>query len=464
MRSVFAISMLLFIAMSVSAQESRPNFIVIYTDDQQRDAYGAYGNDQIRTPHLDTLAEQSIRFTEAHTVLSLCSPARAALLTGRYNSANGVDRLHARLNEGERSFANYFKEAGYQTAVCGKWHLPNKPESLGFDFSCTFYANGSYYNRKVNDNGIIKRPAEHIDSYCAKRSVDYLQEAVKKDRPFVLFHNTQTPHMDGRRIWNATNKTLAAYNTDDMPLPETWDDDLTGKPPYLTNVRNRIVAQTEYGYGDPEKIQQHAKACYAVVTEMDNALGIVFDEIDRLELSENTYIIFMSDNGWLLGDHGMTSKVLCYQPSTRVPLTIAGPGIKSGQTTDRIALNIDIAPTLLQLAGLDIPDNMHGRSLAPLLHGEETDWRDHFIYECLGGYGGSKPMLAAISHDYKLLYTYDDDQSDTPSFVEFYDLKKDPGELINLANAPKLQSDPAVRAAHKKLRQLVADHRVSRLK
>ncbi len=244
--------------------------------------------------------------------------------------------------------------------------------------------------------------------------------------------------MDDKLQWDAKAETLARYNAADMPVAKSRMDDLSTKPDYLKQVRNRTQA-AEYGYPAAGAIQQHTKEYYAVLSEMDDALGRLFQTIDRLELRKNTYIIFMSDNGWMLGEHGFTSKVLPYRPSTHVPLFILGPGL-SPRTEDGIALNIDIAPTLLNLAGISIPASMHGKSLVPLLTRQADKIREAFVYEGLGNYGGAKPNLTVISKQYRYIETYEDESLRKVVFQELYDQLKDPAEMINLASDQSYQT------------------------
>lgn len=413
------------------AQQQQPNIILIYTDDQRFDVLGANGNPVIQTPVLDKLANEGIRFTNAHVVFSLCSPSRAALLTGRYGSANGVLQLGSDLNPDEKTIAQFLKEKGYSTAVSGKWHLGRAPEDVGFDFSVWFEGNGTYYGRTIFDQNKKTNPEEHCDLYCAKRSSDFMKEAVESEKPFFLFHNTQLPHMNGVHIWDARQETLDKYEETEMPVPISHLDDLADKPPYLKSVRNLSQAK-KYGYPEKSAIQKHTKDYYAVITEMDSFLDILLNAVNECDIRDNTYVFFMSDNGWMLGEHGFTSKVLPYKPSTHVPLIIAGPGIKPG-TESRIALNIDILPTLLEITGIQIPENVHGASLLPLLHDEKAQWRDSFIYEGLGSYGDTKPNLTAISQDFKYIATYDDFELKDLIFEELYNLHDDPHERFNVA-------------------------------
>lgn len=414
-----------------ATKTEKPNIIFIYTDDQRQDALGANGNEVIITPQIDEFAKSGMQFTNANVVFALCSPSRAALLTGRYGSANGVLELGSNLNEDEASVANYLKQEGYNTAVSGKWHLGQKPKDLGFDFSVIFKSNGTYYNRAINDMGTEVSPEKHCDEYCVDRSIDFLKEAATKEQPFFLFHNTQLPHMNGALKWDAKASTLDKYQQDEMPVASSRKEDLSDKPDYLKEVRN-LRQGKKYGYPNKDSIQKHTKEYYAVITEMDDALGRLFQIIDELGLRKNTYIFFMSDNGWMLGDHGFTSKVLPYRPATQVPFFIVGPDIAKG-TDDRIVLNIDMAPTILALAGINIPQNMHGKSMMPLLKGKAENWRTEFVYEGLGTYGGAKPNLTVISKDYRYIKTFDNADLTTTNFEELYSQQADAEEVSNLA-------------------------------
>lgn len=416
---------------------ARPNLVVILTDDQRFDALGASGNPHIRTPNLDQLAARSVRFTGAHVVMSLCSPSRAAILTGRYGSANGVTSLDSPLNPGEKTFAHHLQAAGYRTGLSGKWHIGGSPAEAGFDFACFFRGNGTYTGRQVWDEGREVRPPQHVDDYCVDRSIAFLEDCARRAGPFVLFHATQLPHMDHRQSWPAPAAFRDLYDPAQLPLPPTVAGDLAGKPPYLETVRNRTQADL-YGYQDPAKVREHIRNYYAVVTQMDTMVGRLLDKLESLGLRDTTWIVFMSDNGWLLGEHRMTSKVLAYGDSVRVPLLIAAPGLPP-RTEPALVLNLDLAPTLLDLAGLPVSAAMHGRSLVPLLREPRTAWRDTFIYECLDGYGGTHPMLGAMSAEWSLIQTWEkpaDVGTAAVPFVELYHRRTDAAERRNVAAEP----------------------------
>lgn len=429
---------------------TKPNIVVILTDDQQYDAAAFNGNRVIRTPAIDRLASRSLRFTRANVAFALCSPSRAAILTGRYGSANGVLELNSKLNAGEKTIADHLKAAGYATGMSGKWHLPTPPDSLGFDFYNYFYSNGTYYGRQIFDMGDTLRPEIHCDAYCADRSVDFIREQVEREQAFFLFHCTQTPHMDHRLSWPARASTKAQYKANTMPVPANHLDDLSGKPEYLQTVRNRTQAG-KYGYPDSTAIREHTLDYYAVITEMDGFIDRVLQELEAQEIAKNTYVFFLSDNGWMLGDHGFTSKVLPYRPSSRIPFLVRGPDIPI-DTSAALISNLDVLPTILDILAIDIPSNIHGKSLLPLLTEEATEPRPAMVYEGLGLYGGARPNLTVITDEFRYIVTYEDASLAQVVFRELYDQDADPWEMNNLVNAPEYTE------AIRELERVISDH------
>jgi len=413
--------------------ERRPNLIFILTDDQRHDALGCAGNELIKTPNMDSLAERGVRFRNAFVTLSICSPSRACCLTGRYGSANGVATLGAKLDPGEKTFAEYLKDADYQTCFVGKWHIGGStPADAGFDDVVYFTSNGPQQDRRVIEHEKHTTAEGYIEDYCADQAIRFIESAARQHAPFLLHLCTQAPHMTPEYTWKAEPETLALYDESAMPVPASWNDDLADKPPYLRTSRFRTRGQETYGYRDPAAIRKHTKLYYAAVTDLDEALGRVVGAVDRLGLCDNTYILLMGDNGWFMGEHGLTSKVLAYEESIRVPLIVSGPGL-TGQVNEELVLNADIAPTLLELAGMPAPANMHGASLAPLLRGQETDWRTSFLYEAPVPALGSWPLSAVRSREWKYIRTLDPRDPSKLVFEELYDLPNDPHEMSNLA-------------------------------
>jgi len=423
------------------AQRHR-NVIIICVDDLRFDAAGYTGNPYIQTPHLDALAARSVRFSNAFTTLAICSPSRAALLTGRYGSANGVTKLDVSLLPNESTFAHSLREAGYRTGLVGKWHLGNSPQECGFEDTVYFQSNGSYYNRSVLEHGTQKNIAQHIESYNAQQAVAFMERSVQDDTPFLLFLCPQLPHLDHQHQWDAREETLVQYANVDIPVPTSWNDDLSGKPPYLKNSRSHVKAIKDYGYDRADRVQQHAREYYAVITDLDAAIGEVLRAVDEMDLRGETLIVMMSDHGWLLGEHRLTSKVLPYEESMRVPLLISAPGI-APRGEERLVLNIDVMPTILEWAGLPEAANLHGRSLLPLMRGEPVNWRDSFFYEAPQQELGVQPNFAVRNQQWKYIQTFSEDvlqdEMPLPIFKELYNLRDDPYEMSNLIMTSEYQ-------------------------
>lgn len=421
-----------------SIKEEEPNFIIIFTDDQRYDALGSRPNPDILTPSLDSLSRTGINFKNAFVTLSICSPSRAALLTGRYGLANGVVTYgNVSLDQNEKTFAGYFQQNGYETGLVGKWHLRDSPESTGFDYASYFFSNGPWYNRQVIEQKDTTKAEGFIEDYNARKGIQFLEQR-QQDKPFLLFLNPQLPHLDHNHEWDVGEETVAKYSGMDINPPENWNDDLSGKPPYLQTGRHRQLAR-EYGYQNRDTLISKIKRYYSAITEMDASLSRVFRYVRQNNLDENTYIIVMGDNGWFIGDHLFTSKVLAYEESIRVPFFMTGPGIEPGENHE-LVLNIDVMPTLLELANIEIPGNLHGESMVPLLKDNEyPGWRDRFYYEAPEPQLGSWPLYAVRSQRFKYIRTYDINNRDSVVYEELYDLENDPFELTNIIDNPDFQ-------------------------
>jgi arylsulfatase A-like enzyme len=434
--STLALAATLLLCLGAAARaDDRPNIVFVFTDDQRHDALGVADRPIARTPNLDKLASRGVRFSHAFVTLAICAPSRAAVMTGQYGSVNGVTNMGLRVRAASPRLPKLLAAAGYRTGVFGKWHLPNDPADLGFDTAATFHANGPYYDRKATIDGRDQTVPGYIDDAMADRAIDFIKRSHADGKPFFAWLCTQLPHMDGEHDWPAQQRYLDLYTVDDMPLPPTWDDGLAGKPPYIAAQRPRTQA-LHYGYDDPQKVRRHARRYAAATTQADAAIGRVIDAVDAMGLAGDTWFIATSDNGWMLGEHGLTSKVLAYEPSIRVPMLIAGPGVKHGNDR-RLVLNIDLTPTILGLAGLDVPTAMHGRSLLPLLRGEPTDWRDAIVYEAPTPVLGCQPALTARGDRFKLIRTFADKTCTEAVFDELYDLEQDPDESHNLIDKPE---------------------------
>ncbi|MCK4565390.1 MAG: sulfatase-like hydrolase/transferase [Verrucomicrobia bacterium] len=438
---------------------SSPNILFIFSDDHRYDLLGSI-DPEIHTPNLDALASSGVRFDTAIATTAICSPARAAVLTGRYGSQNGVMGLAASIHNSEVTFADYLKGAGYRTAQFGKWHIGNTPASVGFDTYARIYGNGSWFNRSIDSN-IPGMPTDlggtFYEEFMANRVIEYVSNhvATATAEPFVLWWCNQVAHVDGSYNYPASTVSLDLHAVEDMPVPGNWADDLADKPPHLATSRY-ITQSVSQDYGGPggysnmdpgvrntymgqDNVQQHNKEYYSAVTDLDREIGRVLDALEDPNgdgntsdsIVDNTWVIFLGDNGWQTGSHKFTSKVLSYEESMRVPMIIRAPGLASRVETN-LVLNIDVTQLMLDVAGVAIPDNMPGRNLRTLLENPSAPWRDRVLYEALSSDLGNKPHRTIRTGRYKYIQTH----GLVPQFEELYDLATDPLELTNLASDP----------------------------
>ncbi|WP_298916387.1 sulfatase-like hydrolase/transferase [uncultured Algimonas sp.] len=431
-------------AESSIAAKSPPNFILIFTDDQRWDAIG-YKNPMVVTPNMNELAASGIRFDQAIVTTAVCSPSRATLLTGRYASANGVLNVdESFLNEDEICVSERLRDAGYETSYFGKWHLkrPATPEQCGFDRALYFEGIESYFDTNLIQNGEPVSTSGYLEMNMAGEISDYLREQARSDhggKPFFIHYSPLAPHMDRNFAWPNTEETRRTYESLDPPIPNTWDSNLEGKPGYLATSRSRRRAIEVYGYEDPEAVRQHFRDYYGAVTDLDKAVGQILDTLEQTGLDRNTYVIFMGDNGWLMGEYKMTSKLLAYEASIRVPLIIAGPQIDDGQISGALVTNADITPTLLDLAGLPVPVVIHGSSLKPLMKDGVREWRSSVLYEAPSSQHEVNPIRSLRTHDWKYIQTHELGNLGKVIFEELYDLSQDPDETTNLAEEQALR-------------------------
>lgn len=418
-----------------AVEKNRPNIVVIYTDDHRWDALGESGNTNINTPNLDKLVESGHYFPNSFVTLSICSPSRAAFLTGQYGSRNGVmSQSSNTVNEDIKSVAEYLKEGGYRTSVFGKWHISNSPASVGFDYEYYFNGLAPFWDVPFTHNGEKVKTSGFVEDVIVEGAISYLEQQKDSERPFFMWLNTWAPHMDIDFSWPAKGRTLSQYSIEEMGLPENWPADFTGKPSYIENNRPHQRA-LYYGYSEEYPLKHHIRGYYAAVTDMDAALGYFFNSLSELGMSDNTYILVMGDNGWFMGEHGLTSKVLAYEESIRVPLIVSGPGIERG-VSEELMLNIDLMPTALDLAGIKVPDDLNGKSFKNLIIKREENnlenWRHHIFYEAPISVHGTKPHYAIRTNDWKLIQTFDEVEMEKMVFEELYDIKNDPDEKHNL--------------------------------
>ncbi len=405
-----------------------PNFIILLVDDQRWDALSHGKSTYFATPELARAAARGTYFPNAFVTLSICTPSRAAILSGKYGSQNGVMNMGSRLRNEEGTLGNVLKNNGYATGVFGKWHLPNKPRDLGFDYSFIFNGITGYWDVDFLENGKKVPTQGFIDDNTIDQSVNYLKQ--RNDKPFFLFVNTFAPHMDENYDWPISETTRQNFNQPAAPLPPDWDTDYAGKPKYLASSRPHQRA-LEYGYDQPDSIKSHVYKYAAANYAMDRAAGRLLDYLDDSKLSENTYVIVLGDNGWFMAEHGLTSKVLAYEESMRIPFFVLGPKVLA-RKSEELVLNVDLFPTILDLANLQAEADLPGISLKKQLLTKGKPQRRFVFYEAPLPVHGTYPHYAMRTHDWKYIVTYELEKPEILYYEELYDLRDDPQELKNL--------------------------------
>ena len=422
-----------------------PNIIFIMTDDQQQRAMSAYGNSILKTPNMDRIGAEGIRFTEMFVTNSVCAPSRASFLTGQYSHTHGVVtngpsesifRNQPGLKDDQETFVHLLRRAGYHTGLVGKWHLRSLPTA--FDQWIILPGGGGPYNDpEMITGGLRLKFRGHADDVVGDQALTFLQHRPK-DRPFCLLYNFKSPH----RNWVPAARFEKAFEDIEIPIPRSFSDNFQGRPQALTKTdmavadmpdfRNRGVPDTlPVDERKRQNFQKLAKNYYRTLLSVDENVGRVIDFLDKNNLSQDTLVIFSSDNGFFLGEHGLFDKRLMYEPSIRVPLLLRFPSrVKSAQVNSReMILNIDVAPTVLELAGVPVPPWMQGRSFLPLLEEKQTAWRDAFLYEYYE-YPAEHcaPKNRGIrTEEWKLIHFWEQ-----PEDWELYDLRNDPDEMNNL--------------------------------
>lgn len=444
-------------ALAADPAPKRPNVLFVYTDDQRWDAMGVVQREQgerarfpwFQSPHMDRLAAEGVRFRNAFVVNSLCAPSRACYLTGRYSHHNGIANNHTPFPLESVTYASLLRGVGYATGYVGKWHMDGqKGKRPGFDYSASFIGQGRYVDCPFEIDGVVTPTEGWVDD----RSTDYAIEFMKKNRekPFALivgFKSTHGPFdpPDRARERFAGDAARPAANQD---VPAIYKG-LAQAEPAAKKATPKKAAGKKAAAKKKEAAGPLGRLGYfRCVSAADDNLGRLLTALDELDLSNDTVVIFTSDNGYYLGEHGLGDKRSAYDESLRIPLLFRYPRLGAsmkGKLIDAMVLNIDVAPTLLDLAGVPVPAEMQGRSWRPLLEGKTTPWRTSWFYEYFqeNGFPGTPTVLAVRTDLAKLIkYPGHDD------LTELFDLKADPYERVNLARDP----------AHKELRaRLEAD-------
>ncbi|MCH8806530.1 MAG: sulfatase [Planctomycetes bacterium] len=425
-----------------SAADDRPNIIFIMADDHAAHALSAYGSRINRTPNLDRLANEGMLFRNTFCTNSICAPSRAVILTGKYSHLNGVIDNATVFDGGQLTVPKLLQKAGYQTAMIGKWHLKSDP--TGFDYWNILPGQGVYHDPDMIEMGKRSKQSGYVTDIITDKALEWLEQR-QDDKPFFLMYQHKAPH----RRWNPDDKHADMYEGIDIPLPATFDDDYATRSDaartQAMTVERHLTAQ-DLKVPPPEglsgaalkkwKYQRYIKDYLRCVASIDDNVGRLLDYLDKSGLAKNTMVIYTSDQGFFLGDHGWYDKRFMYEHSLRMPLLVRyPPEIKPGSVSDALSLNLDFAPTFLDLAGADIPAAMQGRSLRPLLKGETPpNWRKSMYYNYYEYQGGGhmvRPHYGVRTQRYKLMHFHDGIDA-----WELFDLQKDPDELNNVYDNP----------------------------
>ncbi len=463
---------------SSKKEVQRPNIIYIMTDDHTAQMMSCYDTRYIETPNLDRIARDGVRFTNSFVTNSLSGPSRACMLTGKFSHKNGfTDNTTCRFDSSQQTMPKLLQQAGYQTAIVGKWHLESLP--TGFDFWEILPGQGDYYNPDfITQNNDTVRKHGYVTNIITGESLDWLQNKRDKDKPFCLFIHHKAIH----RNWMADTCTLALYEDREFPYPETFNDTYEGRLAAAAqemsiakdmdliydlkmlrpDKESRLKSLYEQFYGRMDsaqkaawdkfynpiidqfykanlqgeelvrwKYQRYMRDYAKTVKSLDDNVGRVLDYLEKEGLLDNTLVVYTSDQGFYMGEHGWFDKRFMYEESMHTPLIMHLPkGFDKRGDIPQMVQNIDYAPTFLELAGVTVPDDMQGVSMVPLLRGESpADWRTSMYYHFyeFPAEHMVKRHYGVRTDRYKLIHFYND-----IDVWELYDLQNDPYEMHNI--------------------------------
>jgi arylsulfatase A-like enzyme len=432
----------------------KPNIIVFLGEGLRYDEMSCVGHPIVKTPNMDRIAQEGMSFRNSFTTNALCLPSRASMLTGLYShsvNAMGNEPTTHQIGEGTGNgpiphniplVSDLLHDAGYETGFFGKAHIKGGLQDRYWDYYFGFNGRADYYNPVLTEGIAGKfsktKPCEgYLDDVVTDHALTWLEQ--ERDKPFCLFLNPFAPHAPFYRA----RRHLDLYNGVTIPKPSTFDDDLKGYPgkPSAFGQANNKIGTTILADDNPRTLEEVCKDHYAGVVDNDDNLGRLIDWLEHTGKLDDTVIVLTSDHGFFLGEWRMYDKRFMHEPSIRVPFMVRYPKlIKAKSVCEQIALNVDITPTLLEFAGIEVPAAMHGRSLVPLLKGEQPEnWRKDWLYEYYEypQWEHVRPHRGVRTERYKLIHYHKLAAfPELPEEFELYDLQKDPGELNNLHGKP----------------------------
>ena len=463
--SALSLVMISLAVVSCAREEAkRPNIIFIMTDDHAYHAISAYGSNRNRTPNIDRLAADGIRFNRCYVTNSICAPSRAVILTGKHSHMNGVHDNHSSAFDGfQTTFPKQLQKGGYQTALVGKWHLKSTPS--GFDYHEVLPGQGAYYNPDFLRNGEMVRYYGYNTDVTTDIALRWLKEGRTEDKPFMLMLHYKGPH----RQFTPNVTHAHRYKDDRIPEPVNLHDSYENRASPARDQEQSIlnhmgVEDVKISIPEPQRMKFHQRSVLKhayepkkaaeesaklagkelvswryqrfikdyirSVDSIDENIGLVLDYLRDAGLEDNTIVVYTSDQGLFLGEHGWFDKRFMYEESFRTPLLIRWPQVvEAGRVDDQhLTSNLDFAQTFLDIAGLEAGNEMQGRSLVPLLRGDRPEtWRESVYYHYYEhGFHGVPRHEGVSTGDYKLINYY------TLGEWELFDLAKDPREMTNV--------------------------------
>jgi len=440
--SAYGIEALQSFAQGLNDRTKKPNIVCFVGEGLRGDELSLTGNKLIRTSNLDRIGREGCTFQNAFVVNALCLPSRASMLTGMYSHTTGaVSNVEGKVPPQFSMVPDLLQKAGYETAFLGKSHIEGALMDHYWDYYFGFVGQADYYRPRITE-GIRGKygpqklyEGEYVDTLLTRKAVEWLQQ--KREKPFCLFLWFYAPHAPFYRPKDLVND----LNGMSIPKPATFDEDLKnypGKPRAVADADNKI-GYSEVSTDDPRSLEELVKDHNVGVEDNDRNVGAIWDELDRQKIANETAVVLSSDHGFFLGEHHFYDKRLMYEPSIRVPMIVRYPGhVKPGIASDKMVLNLDMAPTLLEIAGLSVPSEMQGKSMLPLAEQKpNVEWRKDWLYEYYEypGFENVRPCRGVRTDRYKLIHFFIE-----PQEFELYDLQSDPIEANNLYGKPEYEA------------------------
>ena len=431
------------------------NVVFILADDHRYDAMSFMGHQFAQTPHMDAMARNGVHLKNALVTTSLCSPSRASILTGLYTFRHRVIDNNRPIPPGTVYFPQYLQKAGYKTAFIGKWHMGGDSDEArpGFDHWISFRGQGNYLppnpNYTLNVNGQRVKQKGYITDELTDYAVEWIGQQ-KKEQPFFIYLSHKAVHA------NFTPAERHEGKLANLPFKraatEAKQPASSNRPRWLADQRNSWHG-VDFPYHSELDIEKYYKRYCETLGAVDDGIGRIMDQLKQMGIYDDTLVIYMGDNGFMFGEHGLIDKRVAYEASIRVPMLMQCPQLfKGGTVVEQVVANIDVAPTILEAAGVAKPPHMDGRSFIALAQGKNVSWREHFLYVYYWekNFPQSPTMFALRGDRYKYITYYGLWDAD-----ELYDLQSDPDEAKNLLYDAKFK--PIAASMEKKLYEMMAD-------